>query len=123
MDMNEECYSLLASLTGVDLNTAQENSVFMCPADKKCIITKIMLRGASVNLDTVKIRAGWNTGPADDVLATTAAITLTATNNFQGFNPKDNAVMGSEGDTFKIEVETAEGEAATGDFDVFGYLV
>ena len=94
--------------------------LFTAPAGKTCVITRVVMRSASGACDTVKIRCQFTA--AGDVIALTAALTLTITNNCIILSPISNALMGVAAATFKVEVETVEDSAATAVFDVFGYL-
>lgn len=122
MDAKEKTIALQATLLTVNLNNMAENNVFTCPEGMDCYITKVVLRDVSVALDTVEINAGWDTADADDVVANGGALTM-ASGAYAEFLIKASSVKGTPADVFKFQVKVAEGDPATGNVDIFGYLV
>jgi hypothetical protein len=120
-DLKEITECLLGSLDDHDLNSTGETTIFTCPPGKSCIITRVVMRSASAAIGTASISFGWNTSNADDVIAN-AVKTLTGAGYYEIIPAKSDAVIGTAGGTFKIDVNTAEGAADTADFDVFGYF-
>jgi len=124
MDARIKVDSLLALITGIDLNALAETTLFTCPEGKSCIVTKVILHnveGAGLPLGTASISFGWNTANADDVIAN-AVRAITNATNYEIIPAKSDAVRGAATGTFKIDVNTAEGAALTGDIAVFGFL-
>jgi len=121
MDATENVDCLLATSGAIDLNTTAETTLYTCPVGKTCVITKVVMRAPSAAIGTASISFGWNTANADDVIAN-GVRTLTGATNYEIISAKSDAKLGSAGDTFKIDVNTAEGAADTAIFDVFGYL-
>jgi|GEM_PF-1783930 len=124
MDARTKVDSLLALITGIDLNAVAETTLFTCPAGKSCIITKVILHnveGAGLPLGTASISFGWNTANADDVIAN-AVRAITDATNYEIIPAKSEAVRGVAAGTFKIDVQIAEGAVLTGDIAVFGFL-
>lgn len=120
MDIREVADSLLSS-TAIDLNAVAETTLFTVPAGKSCVITKVILRGASGALATASISFGFNTANADDVIAN-GVRTLTGATNYEIIPAGSDSVRGAAAGTFKLDVQTAEGGALTAAIDVFGYL-
>lgn len=124
MDARTKVEALLALITGIDLNAVAETTLFVCPAGKSCIITKVILHnvaGAGLPLGTASISFGWNTAQADNVIAN-GVRAITDNTNYEIIPAKSEAVRGVAAGTFKIDVQTGEGAALTGDIAVFGYL-
>lgn len=121
MDMRENADTLLASIAAIDLNALAETTLFTVPAGKSCIITKVVMRNADGAVATASVSFGFDTGDADDVIAN-AVNALAGTTNYEVIPAKSDAVRGAATDTFKIDVNTAEGGARTCTVDVFGYL-
>lgn len=125
MDAKQKTLALLTTFDDVDLNALAETTLYTCPAGMVCYVTHVVPRkaaGAGLPIGTASISFGWNTANADDVIAN-AALVLTDGTNYKVIKAADNAVYGVAAGTFKIEVQTAEGAAATCSVDVFGYLV
>lgn len=122
MDARTKVDSLLALITGVDLNAVAETALFICPAGKSCIITKVVLFNPSNPVTTASISFGWNTAQADDVIANAVRALTAAITNYEIIPAKSDAIRGDELETFKVDVQTVEGGALTGDFAVFGFL-
>ena len=122
-DIREWAESLLAGGIGpIDLNVLAETVLFTVPVGKECHITKIVMHSASGAIAAAKIQCGFNTGPANDVIANTGIITLSITDYYIIFHAQDNAKIGAAADDFSLQVETQEGAADTVLIDVFGYL-
>lgn len=121
MYLKENAITLLASGDDIDLNVTAETTLYTCPAGKTCVITHVVMRGASGALASASISFGWNTGNADDVIAN-GVRALTGSTSYEAMAAKSDAVVGIAAGTFKVDVNTAEGGALTADFDVFGYL-
>lgn len=124
-DLKEISLGLLATVDDIDLDALAENDLYVCPAGMVCYVTHAIPRkaaGVGLPIGTAFISFGWNTANADDVIAN-AALVLTDGTNYKVIKAADNAVYGVAGGTFKMEVQTAEGAAATCSVDVFGYLV
>lgn len=118
-DMNDNSVKQVLYTAPLTLNTGQDLSAV--------VITRIIARGASVNLDTATAKFGWNTN-ADDVVNTAF--------DFSGLDASDKAtiippdggagkaqVMGGPGDEFGLKVATEQGAPAQCVFDVEGYLI
>lgn len=122
-DIRELCESILKKwTTPIDLNVLAETVLFTVPAGKECHVTKIVMHSASAAIGAAKIQCGFNTGPANDVIANTGIITLSITDYYIIFHAKDDAKIGAAADDFSLQVETQEGAADTVLIDVFGYL-
>jgi hypothetical protein len=112
----------LATVTGVGMNTATATSLYTVPAGRTCVVTRVVVRAASVSLTTASYSFGF-TGPAyNDVIADAAHTELTGSTLYVILTPKAGAKVGAAGETFKVLMNTLQGAAATTTMDVFGYL-
>ena len=122
MNAQQKVISKLVTKDSLDLNSAVVTGFYTCPAGMECFVTKVVLRKIDIAvLNLVKLSFGWN-ALATDVVALTGALTMDTT-KYLVFTITGYPVRGVAADIFKVDVETAEGEAATGSIDVFGYLV
>jgi len=122
MDAKQKTLALLVTHDSLDLNAAAVTGLYTCPAGMECFVTKVVLRKIDIAvLNLVKLSFGWN-ALATDVVALTGALTMDTT-NYLVFTIAAYPVRGVAAEIFKVDVETVEGEAATGSIDVFGYLV
>jgi len=123
MDAKEKTLALLTTYDSLDLNVADLTNLYTCPAGMECFVTKVVLRKVDIaTLNAVKLSFGWD-ALATDVVALTGALSVN-TDEYMDFTIiAAYPVRGAAGEIFKVDVETAEGEAATGSVDVFGYLV
>jgi len=125
MDAKQKTLALLGSLDDVNLNAVAETTLYTCPAGMVCYVTHVVMRngaGAGFDLDTIEAAFSWAGTPAADVIINAGRV-LTDGTNYLIIGAKDNAVYGVAAETFKIDVQVAEGAAATCSIDVFGYLV
>lgn len=121
MDIREVCDSKLATSAAINLAVEAETVLFTVPAGKICIITKVVMRSPSAQIDQASISFGFNTANADDVIAD-GVIALTDATSYEVIPVASDAQHGVAAGTFKLDVNTAEGAADTAVFDVFGYL-
>lgn len=129
-DLKEKSISLLATKTGVDLNTtATETVLYAVPAGKSCIISRCVLRAFSADTTTSTVSIG-QAGAATDFLGTqtltgvtasyaTQALTLT---NVPNATPVVQVVY-TAGLNIVLKTVAAAGVACTCTVDVFGYLI
>ncbi len=64
--------TLLASVPTVNLNTAGAQNLYTVPAGKTAVVTKVVVRDASISLTTVKIALGYTGAGYTDVMPATA---------------------------------------------------
>lgn len=124
MDLRETAETILSSTPSIDFDAVAETTLFTCPAGKSCIVTKVVLRlatGAGLPMGTMECSFGWNTANADDVIANAARV-LTAATNYLILVAAGDAEIGLTTETFKIDVQVAEGAALTGTVEVFGFI-
>lgn len=126
MHLNENAITKLGSVTGVDMNpgaTPDTTTIFTVPPDKTvCVVTHVVARNSSGNLDTAQFSFGFDANGSDCI--TDAAHTeLDGSTKYIVLKAKDGAVVGTAGGTFKIAVNTAQGGAMTIDVEAFGYYV
>jgi hypothetical protein len=114
--------NLLASNAGVNLNSSATPTLYTVPVGKTAIITKIIIKGASVSLTTWSGSFGWTGTTYADVVADAKHTTLTAATMAEIVAPMVNAIMGVAAGTLKLKNNTLQGVAATADILVFGIL-
>ncbi len=125
MNLNEECVSLLASVTGVDLNSVAFNSLYQCPPGKKWIPVAVVPRNLSATAASAQASLG-ESASQTDFLGTQTLSNLNAAGKAAILQPIPNAtpvaiVEYDEDDDFGLDVTQAAGSACTATFDVFGY--
>lgn len=112
----------LATVAGVDMNTATATTLYTVPAGKSAIITHIVVRNASTSLTTVSYSFGFNSASFNDVVANATHTELTGATLYTALIAKVGATRGAAGDILKVLMNTLQGGAATTTMDVFGYL-
>lgn len=124
MYLNENAIALLGSYSSVDMNPGgvpTMTNIFTVPPDKSgCIVTHIVARNSSGNLDTAQFSFGFDAN-GSDCIADAAHTELDGSTKYIVLKAEDGAVRGAAGDIFKIAVNTAQGGAMTIDLEVFGY--
>lgn len=115
--------TLLASVPNVDLNSATPNSLYTVPAAKKAVITKVVIRNASISLDTASYSLGFNDPDYNNVIADATHTELTGATLYTILSAKAGAALGNAADVLKLLANTQQGAAATVTVDVYGYLV
>lgn len=114
--------ALLVSVPGVDLNSATPNSLYTVPAAKQAIITKIVVRDASISLTTVSFSVGFNDPDFDNVIADDTHTELSAASLYTVLQAMGGATRGTAGEVLSLLCNILQGAAATCTIDVFGYL-
>ena len=113
---------LLAAKTGVDVNNAATPTLYTVPALKTAIITRIVLKNASISLTTWSGSIGWTSATFIDVLADATHTELTGPTLATVLTPKVGALQGVAAAVLKLKNNILQGAPATIDIDVFGYL-
>lgn len=113
--------SLLSTTASVDLNTATATTLYTCPTGKSCIVTKVVIRDASVSLDTASVSFGWESATFANVIANATHTELTGATLYTVLAAKAGAVVGTSTGTFKVLANTLQGAPATATCDVFGF--
>lgn len=113
--------SKLATVAGVNLNVTTKTTLYTVPASKVCVVTKVVLRGASTSLTTASFGVGYDAN-ATDVVADATHTGLTGPTLYEKVAPKVGALLGTAAAVLGLKCSTAQGAAATVDVDVFGYL-
>jgi len=121
-ELRERADTKLATVTEIDMNTVATTDLFTVPAGKSCVITHIVIRNASITLNTASFGFGFNANADDVVAAAVLGGNLSAAAKYRVLEATDGAVRGAATDVLKIGVDTVQGAAATMDVDVFGYL-
>lgn len=113
---------LLASVPFVNLNTGSSQDLYTVPTGRSCVVTKVVIRAASISLTTVSFSLGFNSTSFNDVVANATHTELTSSALYTVLVAKIGATAGVAGDTFSLKNNTNQGSAATCTVDVFGYL-
>lgn len=113
----------LASVSGVDMNTATPTTLFTVPAGVSCIIERVVVRNASTSLTTASYSFGFNSATYNDVIADATHTELTGNTLYTILSAKIGAKRGAAADVFKVLMNVLQGGAATATIDVYGYLV
>lgn len=121
-ELNEKCHKKLATVTGINMNAVAATTLFIVPVGKTLIVTHVIIRNASIALDTADFGFGFAAGETDVIGHAVLGADLTAAAKFKIMHADSGAVKGDETELFKIGVDIAQGAAATMDCDVFGYL-
>lgn len=121
--LNKHALSLLASISGVDMNTATPTALYTVPPGVSgCIITHVVVRGASISLTTASYSFGFNDASYNDVIANGTHTELTGNTLYTNLVAKIGAKIGVAGDILKALMNTLQGAPATAIMDVYGYL-
>lgn len=122
MELSARAETKLATVSGIDLNTTAKTSLYTVPAGKSCIVTRLIVRGSSINLTTAAFGAGFDPS-AGDVVTSATHTELTGSTLYTTLAPKAGAAIGTAGSVLGIACTIAQGAAATATVDVIGYLV
>ena len=114
--------SILATVTGIDLNVTDKQTLYTVPTGKTLVPTKIITRSASTSLTTAVFGFGFNAS-ANDVVAAALHTTLTGNTLFAVDVPIAGSKVGAASDVFGLKCSIAQGAAATVTVDVIGFLV
>jgi hypothetical protein len=114
--------SKLATKDLVDMNTATATLLYTVPAERSCVITRVVIRKASTSLTTVSVCFGWTGATYNDVIATATHVELTGATLATVLIPKVGALVGVSAATFKVLDTILQGGAATVSIDVYGIL-
>lgn len=114
--------ALLSTTNAVDVNSATATLLYTVPAGKTCVVTRIVVRNASISLTTASIAFGYNTPTWDDVVATATYTELTGSTLYTIVSPKVGAAVGAATGTLKVLPTILQGAPATVSVDVFGFV-
>jgi len=113
--------TVLASAASVDLNTATAQTLYTCPTGKTCVITRVVVRGASASLSTVSFSIGWNSASFNNVVADATHTELTGNTLYTILPAKAGATLGTSTGILKLLNNVQQGGAATCTVDVIGW--
>lgn len=122
---------LLGTKAAVNVGSVAATTLYTVPAGKTCIITKVIVYGASGTFDqgTDPVMSfGWNSTDFNNVItsATYTNAMAAATNYFilvpTGASASTVSTAGAAAGTFKVNVTTAATASTTCSVAVFGYL-
>ncbi len=123
--LNENAYTKLITVTGIDLNVLTPTQLYVVPSGKRLIVKSLCFRDASVNLTTAAFGVGYDNPVYDNLLPSTLMTTLTSAaiyNIIDATVGLDN-IVGNSGDILTLLPTIAQGAPATITVDVFGFLV
>lgn len=119
----------LSTTVGVDVGAAASTTLYTAPAGKNCIITRIVIRGASGTFNQAQdpqLSFGWDAN-ATDVIANQTYTAPTATSTYlimvaDGKTQATESTRGQATETFDVKVNVTATASTTCTVDVFGYL-
>ena len=120
--LNKNSLTRLATVN-VDMNSGTAQTLYTVPAELSCIISHVVVRNASISLDTASYSFGFTGAAYTDVIADAVHNELTGATLFIILTAKAGAKLGAAADIFKLLVNTLQGAAATATIEVFGYLI
>ena len=120
--LNKAALTLLATVTGVDMNTASAQTLYVVPTGVSCIISHIVVRNASTSLTTAKWSYGFTGAAYNDVVADALHAELTGSTLYTILIAKIGSKVGIAAALFSVIMNTLQGGAATTTMDVYGYL-
>jgi len=122
--LNENAITRLATVKGVDMNSATPVQLYVVPAGKQLAVLYYIVRNASISLTTAAFSIGYNSPTFDNLFNNATHTTLTASNIYSEIIPYGvSHITGGGGDALTLLVNTLQGAAATVDIDIFGYLI
>ncbi len=110
---------LLNSSINVNMNSGAVQVIYTCPTGKFCVVTKVVVRNATVSLTTASYSFQWNT--TGDVITDATHPELTGSTLYTQLFPKVGSARGSAGATFDVLVSILQGSTASVVIDTFGY--
>lgn len=113
----------LLATQNANLNSATPNVLYTVPVGKTAIITKLVVRGASVELDTASFSVGYNSTDFNDVIANATHVELVDNSVYSILPAKAGAALGVAAAELTLLANTLQGAAATVTVDVYGYLL
>lgn len=121
---NDAEETLLASGVSVDMNVLNGTTpLYTVPAGKSCVVTKIVVRSASISLTLASYSFGFTSAAFADVVANATHTGLTGPTLAIILNPIAAAfTIGAAAAVLTCKVNTAQGAAATALVDVYGYV-
>lgn len=119
---NKATEVMLAEGVVADLNSALPTDLYTVPGGKTAIITKIIMRGATVGLDTVQCSFGYNDPDYNDLIANGGHSDLTSATLYEIVRPQVSAALGVAASVLKLQPNVLQGVAASVTVDVIGYL-
>lgn len=120
--LNKKAIKLLASVA-VNMNLGTAQTLFTVPATVNgCIVAFIIVRNASIPLTLASYSFGFDASGYYNVVSDATHTQIAGATSYVVLTAKAGAIRGGPGDILKILLNTLQGEAATADVDVFGYL-
>lgn len=108
----------------VNVNTGTPTPLCpVVPVGFQEVITRIVIRKASVSLTTAALSFGFNSASFNNVVSNDTYTELTTSLRYTEVPADDGASVGAAGQRFSVKANTPQGAAATVSIDVFGYLV
>jgi hypothetical protein len=120
--LNTVALTKLATITGVNMNSAAAQTLFAVPTGFSCIISHVIVRNASISLNTASYSFGFTGAAYNDVIANATHTELTGATLYTILIAKVGAKVGTASAVFSTIMNTLQGVAATTTMDVYGYL-
>lgn len=105
-----------------NLNTGTAQILASVPPGFSALITRIIIRNASVSLTTVSFSIGWNSASFNDVVADATHTEINSATVYTVLVPKIGAAVGTTGSSLKLKNNVLQGAPASANFEVFGYI-
>ena len=121
-DIREHAISLLASVSGVDMQTVAKEPLYTIPVGKKCIITHVIIRDPT---DSLLGGTEYDLGDGDNCdtwVQNTNLAAMTSTAHYFVVHAAAVYIIFDAGDVFGIKPIVGSTAAADATIDVFGYL-
>jgi hypothetical protein len=121
--LNENSLTKLATVTGVDMNTASAQTLYTVPISKSCVISRVVVRNASISLTTASYSFGFTAAAYNDVITGATHTELTGNTLCTILSAIAGAKVGVASSNFSVIMNILQGAPATTTIDVFGYLI
>ena len=120
--LNQVALTKLATISGVNMNTAAAQTLFVIPTGFSCIISHVVVRNASISLTTASYSFGFTGAAYNDVIANATHMELTGATLYTILAAKIGSKVGVANALFSVIMNTLQGVAATSTMEIYGYL-
>lgn len=130
-DLKEKAVALLNSVAGFDSQAVAgtELALFTVPTGKICVPMFVVIRTVSASMATCVVTFGVGGGNCDEFRGDVTLTNLDGTTKYAIIamqdlvrNTPDGGVLLTAGETFSVEITTADADGGTATIDVFGFL-
>lgn len=130
-DAKEKCIALLGSvaLWASSGTAATETVLYTVPTGKVCVPMFVVIRSPSASMATCVITLGKGGGSCDEFRGDVTLTNVSGTTKYAIIhsqdstrNTPDGGLLLTAGQTFSIEITTADADGGTATVDAFGFL-